>query len=246
MSKKLEEAYKEYTQAQIPDLWDRIEAELPEKKAVSKKNSREKLLRKRVLATSAAAACLCLVVAGSGIYHLIAGKNVDEMVATESNFGITADKIMTEEAACDTAESVETEVSIDENSEAEMTVTEKMDTDDSMSASESQGAQTEGARDTSEESTRTEECTQTKANSYDVVVTISDMENTGEEMLYYGVIVSATDRLMEVDGKVTFCISEDAFEPFETGKTYSLRLTEREMQGMEIRPYLVTAVYGEQ
>lgn len=274
MSKNLEEAYKEYAQTQIPDLWDRIEAELPEKKVVknvNRINKKEKILRKRVWATAAAAACLCLVFAGSGIYHLIGSKGEDQLTAIDKNAGVAADEALlddamaeliemeksaaTDTATTDAATSIEEQESAQTEEMREQTVEESM-TEDAASAREESLQMEDATNDFTEsndttldkEAGKAEETAalESESKSYDVVVTISDMENTGEEMLYYAVIVSADKRPVEVDGKVTFCISEDEVGPFEIGKTYSLRLTEREMQGTEIQPYLVTEVYGEQ
>lgn len=81
MSRNLEKEYKELMKVEMPDLWERIEAELePKQKGIKKRN----LWRKYgAWGMSAAAACLCLAVTVPYLFNKI--------LSEQSDFWNTAD-----------------------------------------------------------------------------------------------------------------------------------------------------------
>lgn len=269
MSKKFDDEYKKFISDEVPDLWERIEASLPEKdvEKVTPIRSRRNF---KMLIT--AAACLCVLMISGGVYRLAdlgsksnmtadymaedcasAEEAVTEGTATEE----AADETSTEEAVQNevTEEAVEKMAAIEAEAEEE---TQKSgagiwnaNRETASKEPFENGMQEEATMQDSVAMDGEAEKSESKAGTaesleglfYDVAVMVDAIENTGEEEIYYATVISTENQLKEVDGKIMFCISESEIPALEVGKTYTLQLEDVEPQNSTAHPYVVTEVY---
>lgn len=288
MSKDFDKEYKELMSEDLPDLWDRIEGNLSTKETKKAKIVKMPFAMRKNIISIAVAACVCIVIVGSGVHLLtdparfsnksmaeisdeaVNAYDASDMMSEEMVAGESATEEATTDGAAEemtAAESVMADVTESEPETEDMTAgesePEEMATmrSESEEMAESESVSTEAAEseanagrtdymaedtmdsmsDTTEEAA--DETSGTESVYYDVTVKVVSMENSGEEMIYYGEVINSDGQLIMENNLVMFCISEDAFEPFEIGLTYSLSLEAKELHSSRIPVYIVHEVY---
>lgn len=269
MSKKLDDEYKKFITEEVPDLWERIEASLPEKNVETATASEtEKVTpiwnKRNFKMFITAAACLCVLVISGGVFHLAGSSSENEMAAdymaedavaegtAEAEEEAPAEEAVmnevTEEAAEEAAD-IETGVAEETqkagteilNADRELASKEQFETGTREEAAMQDSVTMSGEAEKSESEAETAESL--NGMFFDVVVMVDSIENTGEEEIYYATVISTENQLKEVDGKILFCIGDNEILAFEVGKTYSLQLEDVEPRSSTVHPYIVTEVY---
>ncbi|MDO5574274.1 MAG: hypothetical protein Q4G60_09915 [bacterium] len=244
-----EQAYKAEMQTEIPDLWDRIEAALPEKnssdmniQAETEEISQEqkviggkKILSFRTIRTAALiAACLCITFMIPTILSLGKHSGAESATSAEAPMETAAAE---EASAQDTAaaETVEeetpaTDAFMEEAASADEAVSAGEATEEMLAAD---AAEPSGATDmtaASKEQMQELEKNQASAERNDYGSDALYTENVKLE-----IIACDTERGKDDDGYVTYTVMilEDASDMYEMAATFDVYVDEKQAQGIE-------------
>ncbi len=237
MSNSFEKEYKQQINEQLPDLWDRIESRLPEKsttpetiqrRTTTKRKSKQKQTITMIV-TLAASIMLALIAVPIVLFNGAQSKSAD--MYSDSEYDMA-----------ETAEATEAEVTEAMESEPEMAVSNASD-----QALGSEGIDEKIMKDDAvEEASATQETPQSdevKASSVasekrmaepnvvlyeNITIQVGRIENTGEEVIYYGVVITDPANHFAPGYEIPLCIFNDEFPVMIEGKNYVVTFEEQE------------------
>ncbi len=226
----VEQAYKAEMQTEIPDLWDRIEAALPEKNSTSGK----KILSFRTIRTAALiAACLCITFMIPTILSIGKHSSAESAASAEAPMEAAA----AEEASAQDTAAAET---AEEAPAADAFMEEAASADEAVSAGEATEEML--AADAAEPSSATDVTAASKEQAQELEGNQASAERTdyGSDALYtenvrLEIITCDTERGKDDDGYVTYTVMilEDASDMYEMAATFDVYVDEKQAQGIE-------------
>lgn len=237
MSNSFEKEYKQQINEQLPNLWDRIESRLPEKSTTpetvlkgttTKRKSKQKQTITMIV-TLAASIMLALIAVPIVLFNGAQSKSAD--MYSDSEYDMA-----------ETAEATEAEVTEAMESEPEMAVSNASD-----QALGSEGIDEKIMKEEAvEEASATQETPQSdevKASSVasekrmaepnvvlyeNITIQVGRIENTGEEVIYYGVVITDPANHFAPGYEIPLCIFNDEFPVMIEGKNYVVTFEEQE------------------
>lgn len=257
MERDFEQEFRKLKQDEIPDLWNRIEAGLSEKKSVAsapgnviaidnRKRTEKKTFAWRKWATLAAA-CVCVVVILPALSQLFRSKSYS------GSANDTAMNTAMEEAACDTAaeESPENMTGMADTTAAveEAAAADGGDIDAAASA-ESIAEGTAEAEAIADESAEAEAVADNAAEEEkavwddltdgqileEAVIQIQKAEIAGEEVFYQAVVLRAdTDHVLECETQIALVCNADTEYDFLRVPRDQKKLKEQETYQVTLR-----------
>ena len=249
MSRDFEEEYKKLSQKDLPDLWSRIEegisktdGEEPEIEVTADSSvkmihsAKRKKKKKPVIWISTLTACACLLLLVIPV--MLSGRNrkaetmaSKEMTATAESAESEETSPQAEESYALTAEDTSTEQSEDTSTaQAEDAGTAQSETGDEMA-----GEAVESKMDA-------ENADIAGITYTNVMVTVTAVENTGEEVIFETQVIRADASDLESGHILYLCISENEFPELAEGQTYTLDVTDPSPELSDNHPYIITAI----
>lgn len=234
MSRSFENEYRNMIVEDVPDLWSRIEGNLKAKnipleeekpEQTNRPKGKSKKITKIYTKKFVVAACLCIVIVVGGAATIL-----DKHAGKHKNFATADMEIATapemNASLYDNSDRNSNEGSIGEKySEASTEVIEDGTTDVGEDVMNSQQAKSTLGQKSEENSPESgAETLESETVNYQAVVKIISIENTGEEILYYGEVLPSVYSIFEPGQTITFCIGDrDMVEP-EVGRSYRVRV----------------------
>lgn len=243
MSNSFEKEYKQQINEQLPDLWDRIESRLPEKsttpetiqrRTTTKRKSKQKQTITMIV-TLAASIMIALIAVPIVLFNGAKSKSAE--MYSDSEYDMA-----------ETAEATEAEVTEAMESEPEMAVS---NASDQALGSEGIGEKTM-KEEAVEETSATQETPlsdEVKASGVasekrmaepnvvlyeNITIKVGRIENTGEEVIYYGVVITDPANHFAPGYEIPLCIFNDEFPVMIEGKNYVVTFEEQEYGPMII------------
>lgn len=265
MSKNFEDEYRQLMTEDTPDLWDRIEAGLKDKTVTASTESKRmrqisdieshRVNRKAMRNTLAAAAIVVVILIGGAAIRGRSKFETNSASTTASDVAPQAeewdgamDSAVPEEAYSEEAYSEEAYLETEEVSDAYEQAESAREENGSQNASQEVNYGYENPAESAEYdsadeyksaagSEMTEEMQQL---SYHLTMQITEIENTGEEILYYATVLHADEDAIEVGGTVCFYTEADASEDLpEYGCVYEAVIADMSPELSSYHPYLL-------
>ena len=249
MSRDFEEEYKKLSQKDLPDLWSRIEEgisktdgeepkiEVTANSSVKMINSAKRKKKKKPviwISTLTACACLLLLV----IPVMLSGRNKNAETMASKEMATPAESAESEESALQAEESYALT--------AEDTSSEQSEDADTAQTKDAGTAQTgvgdEMAGEAAESKMDAENADIAGITYTNVMVTVTAVENTGEEVIFETQVIRADASDLESGRILYLCISENEFPELTVGQTYTLDVTDPSPELSDNHPYIITAI----
>lgn len=262
MKKNFEQEYIELKTEELPDLWDRIEAGIDAGEntgsdttaptpvseyitASSNPTMHKKHYRLLAGSTLAAAACLCVI-----IYALKLPKSYGDMsVASDMTNDASESGTYSEDAYYDSEYESAACEETESAGESDYIAAETEAAEDAQEAPASSEESVKGAatnKGASDETTALPDdatadetvapITGTVISG--VTVTVTSVENTGEEILFFATVSSDADSYFEAGSEVGLFISDNAFPDLVSGASYRL-----DLESQDNGYYRITKIY---
>lgn len=266
MSKNFEEEYKKQMAVQAPDLWSRIETNLKEKTGTVEVEENKKKITRIYRKKYAVAACLGMLILAGGAFSIIKGnvgrqsnETMSDMAAAE--WSQTDDSVtMTDETANAPLNGAAGEVAVPEDgydgmyrqganeSERSFYLEDCLpgeDMEDAASDTDSDAGNGEDVaaaaneKNSMEVSEKGEERTSEEETLIcQALVMITDIENTGEEIIFFGEVLPSVYSALEPGQIISFCVADLDIARPELGNTYDVTLKSIQEKEQTAVPYI--------
>ena len=252
MSRDFEEEYKKFSQKDLPDLWSRIEEEISktdgkeaEIEATAESSvkmihsDKRKKKKKPVIWISTLTACACLLLLVIPVMLSGRNKNSETMASKEMAAPAeSAESAESEETAPQTEESyalTAADTSTEQSEDADIAQSEDTDTAQAKTGDEMAGEAVESKMEA-------ENADITGIAYTNVMVTVTAVENTGEEVIFETQVIRADASDLEAGRILYLCISENEFPELAEGQTYTVDVKDPSPELSDNHPYIITAI----